>query len=152
MHPSEDLSQYAGHPIRLEYEPARRDGVVYTDWVLFVGERMLYLGQDGRFVRQVLGQGFAAFIHEAFRRAGSPLCRKARGSWGTSTTTCCAPAWPVASSQGLKDRYATEGEDFFEVLQGPRPLVAHRAVTARDGAGPTPALRQHPLFNTDGAP
>jgi predicted regulator of Ras-like GTPase activity (Roadblock/LC7/MglB family) len=70
VHTADDFSRYAGHPIRLEYQQASRDGVIYTDWVLFVDERMLYLGQDGRFVRQVLGQDFAAFIHEAFRRAG----------------------------------------------------------------------------------
>jgi len=100
VHTPEDFSQHAGHPIRLEYEQARRDGVVYTDWVLFVDERMLYLGQDARFVRQVLGQDFAAFIHEAFRRAGittSSQGPRLAGDFDPDLRR--APAWPVASSR-----------------------------------------------------
>ena len=116
-----DLTQYAGHPIRLEYEQASRGGVVYTDWVLFVDERMLYLGMDSMFVRQVLGQDFAAFIHDAFQRARidrQPLSQRLADDFDGDLLRASL-AFGVA--QGLAVRYATEGEDFFEALHGLEP-------------------------------
>ena len=121
MHTPEDFSQYAGHPIRLEYEQASRGGVVYTDWVLFVDERMLYLGQDGRFVRQVLGQNFAAFIHEAFRRAGITTLSLSPRLAGDFDPDLLRASLARGVVQGLSDRYATQGEDFFEALPGLDP-------------------------------
>ena len=121
MHTADDFSRYAGHPIRLEYEQARRDGVVYTDWVLFVDERMLYLGQDGRFVRQVLGQDFAAFIHEAFRRAGITTSSQSPRLAGDFDPDLLRASLARGVVEGLSERYATEGEDFFEALQGLAP-------------------------------
>jgi hypothetical protein len=121
MFTAEDFSQYSGHPIRLEYEQASRGGVVYADWVLFVDERMLYLGQDGGFVSQVLGQDFAAFIHEAFRRAGITTSSRSPHLAGDFDGDLLRASLAYGVVQGLKDRYATEGEDFFEALQGLDP-------------------------------
>lgn len=121
MHTPEDFSQYAGHPIRLEYEQARRDGVVCTDWVLFVDERMLYLGQDARFVRQVLGQDFAAFIQEAFRRAGITTSSSRPRLAGDFDHDLLRASLARGVVHGLSDSYAIEGEDFFEVLRGLDP-------------------------------
>ena len=117
----EDLSQYAGHQIRLEYEQARRDGVALTDWVLFVDERMLYLGQDGRFVRQVLGRDFAAFLHEAFRRAGITTSYQRPHLAGDLDGDLLRASLAHGVVQGLSDGYAARGEDFFEALQGLDP-------------------------------
>jgi hypothetical protein len=116
MHPPEDLSQYAGHQIRLEYEQANRGGVVSTDWVLFVDERMLYLGQDGRFVRQVLGRDFGAFIHDAFRRARITTSSQGARLAGDFDRDLLRASLAFGVVRGLEDCYATEGEDFFEVL------------------------------------
>ena len=121
MHTAEDFSQYAGHPIRLEYEQARRGGVVFTDWVLFVDERMLYLGQDGMFVRQVLGQDFAAFIHEAFHRAGIDTLFPSQRLAGDFDRDLLRASLAYGVVRGLEDRYATEGKDFFEALPGLEP-------------------------------
>ena len=121
MFTAEDFSQYAGHAIRLEYEQASRDGVAYTDWVLFVDERMLYLGQDGRFVSQVLGQDFSAFIHGAFRRAGITELAPSRRLAGDFDPDLLRASLARGVVEGLSQRYATEGEDFFEALQGLDP-------------------------------
>ena len=59
----------------------------YTDWVLFVDERRLYLGNDARLVRQVLDEDFGAFIHKAFRRARIARSSSAPRLVATSTTT-----------------------------------------------------------------
>lgn len=118
---AEDFRQYAGHPIRLEYEQARRGGVVFTDWVLFVDERMLYLGQDGRFVRQVLGQDFGAFIHSAFRRAGIDTLFPSQRLAGDLDRDLLRASLAYGVVRGLEDRYATGGEDFFEALPGLEP-------------------------------
>jgi len=121
MHTAEDFSEYAGHAISLEYEQASRGGVLYTDWVLFVDERMLYLGQDARVVRQVLGQDFGAFICEAFRRAGIATLFPHERHAGEFDRDLLRASLAYGVVQGLRDRYATEGEDFFEVLQGLEP-------------------------------
>jgi hypothetical protein len=121
MHTAEDFSEYAGHAIRLEYEQPRRDGVVYTDWVLFVDERMLYLGQDGRFVRYVLGQDFGAFVREAFLRAGITNASERPHLVGDFDHDLLRASLAYGVVRGLEDNYATEGEDFFEVLHGLKP-------------------------------
>ena len=129
MHTAADFSQYEGHPIRLEYEQASRDGVVYTDWVLFVDERMLYLGQDGRFVRQVLGQDFGAFIHEAFRRAGITTSSQSPRLAGDFAPDLLRASLARGVVEGLSERLRHRGRGLLRGAPGPRPLVAHRAVT-----------------------
>jgi hypothetical protein len=117
----EDFSQYAGHTIRLEYEQVSRGGLACTDWVLFVDEHMLYLGHDAMFVRQVLGQDFAAFIHEAFRRAGIATLPPSERLAGDFDRDLLRASLACGVVQGLNDSYAIEGEDFFEVLHGLDP-------------------------------
>jgi hypothetical protein len=121
MYTAEDFSQYAGHRIRLEYEQASRGGVVYTDWVLFVDERMLYLGQDGRFVSQVLGQDFAAFIHGAFQRAGIDQLAPSRRLAGDLDRDLLRASLAHGIVQKLEGVYSDQGEDFFEALPGLEP-------------------------------
>ena len=121
MYTAEDFSQYAGHPIRLEYEQASRGGVVYTDWVLFVDERMLYVGEDGMFVRQVLGQDFAAFIHEAFHRAGIVTSPPSLPLAGDLDRGLLRASLAYGVVRGLEDGYAAEGNDFFGALPGFEP-------------------------------
>jgi hypothetical protein len=82
---------------------------------------MLYLGQDGRFVRQVLGQDFAAFIHEAFRRARIDKQSPSQRLAGDFDGDLLRASLAYGVVQGLEDRYATEGNDFFEVLPGLEP-------------------------------
>jgi hypothetical protein len=118
---AEDFSEYGGHPIRLEYEHASRGGVVYTDWVLFVDEYMLYLGQDALFVRQVLGQDFAAFIHAAFQRAGIDKVAPSRRLLGDFDGDLLRASLAQGIVQGLDHAYSARGEDFFEALQGLDP-------------------------------
>ena len=115
---AEDFGKYAGHRIRLEYEQIRRDGLSCTDWVLFVDERMLYLGVDSKFVRQVLGQDFAAFIHEAFRRARIDKRSPSQRLAGDFDGDLLRASLAYGVVQGLEDKYATEGEDFFEAILG----------------------------------
>ena len=117
----EDFSRYAGHSIRLEYEQAIRGGVVYTDWVLFVDEHMLYLGVDSMFVRQVLGQDFAAFIHDAFRRARIDRQALSQRLAGDVDCDLVRASLALGVVQGLAVRYATGDEDFFEALHGLEP-------------------------------
>jgi hypothetical protein len=121
MYTAEDFSLYAGHAIRLEYEQAHRDGVVYTDWVLFVDERMLYLGQDAMFVRRALGQDFAAFIHSAFRRAGIDALPPGQRLAGDFDRSLLRASLAYGIVQGLAGMYADLGQDFFEALPGLEP-------------------------------
>jgi len=117
----EDFGKYAGHRIRLEYEQVSRDGLSCTDWVLFVDERMLYLGVDSMFVRQVLEQDFAAFIHEAFRRARIDKQSPSQRLAGDFDGDLLRASLAYGVVQGLEDRYATKGNDFFEALPGLEP-------------------------------
>jgi hypothetical protein len=121
MYTADDLSQYAGHPIRLEYEQVSGGGVVRTDWVLFVDERMLYLGHDGMFVAQVLGQDFAAFIHAAFQRAGIDELPPERLLAADFDGDLLRASLAYGAVQGLEARYAAEGDDFFAVLADLEP-------------------------------
>jgi len=118
---AEDFGKYAGHRIRLEYEQVRRDGLSCTDWVLFVDERMLYLGVDSKFVRQVLGQDFAAFIHEAFRRARIDKQSPSQRLAGDFDGDLLRASLAYGVVRGLEDKYATEGGNFFEAIHGLEP-------------------------------
>jgi hypothetical protein len=121
MHTAEDFGHCAGHPIRLEYEQVSRGGFVCTDWVLFVDERMLYLGRDDPFVRQVLGRDFAAFIHEAFRRAGIEELSPGDTLAGDLDRELLRASLAYGVVRGLEGRYAARCEDFFESLPGLKP-------------------------------
>lgn len=93
----------------------------YTDWVLFVDECMLYLGQDARFVRQVLGQDFAASIHEAFKWAALEALPPGPKLEGDFDGDLLRASLAYGVVLGLRDRYARHGEDFFETLPGLEP-------------------------------
>jgi hypothetical protein len=112
-----DLSTYGDHKIALEYETIDLGGFAYTNWLLFVDDRLFYLGQDAKFVARVLGVDFAQFLHTAFRRAGitteaGPLLA---GDFDRDALRASL-AWGIVDV--LVSSYDDRGEDFFEALQG----------------------------------
>jgi hypothetical protein len=111
------LSLYGDHSISLEYEPVNMGGYAYTNWLLFVDGHTFYLGQDAKFVRRVLGQDFAQFLHEAFERADidAPIEDKLAGNFDRDLLRASLAAGIV---RGLDDIYSDQGEDFFEALDG----------------------------------
>jgi hypothetical protein len=111
------LSLYGDHSISLEYEQINMGGYAYTNWVLFVDGHLFALGQDAKFVRRVLGQDFAQFLHEAFERADidAPIEAKLAGDFDRDLLRASLAAGIV---RGLDDIYSDQGEDFFEALDG----------------------------------
>jgi hypothetical protein len=113
----ENLGEYRGHRVTLDWREGGIEElrIAWTDWLLSIDEQTFYLGQDSRFVEDVLDCDFAAFVAEAHRRAdlivpvGSPA--------GTDYDHELLKATLAAGVlDGLEALYRERGEEFLEVV------------------------------------
>ena len=67
----ENLGEYRGHRVTLDWREGGIEElrIAWTDWLLSIDEQTFYLGQDTRFVEDVLDCDFADFVAAAHRRA-----------------------------------------------------------------------------------
>ena len=113
----ENLGEYRGHRVTLDWREGGIEElrIAWTDWLFSIDEQTFYLGQDSRFVEDVLDCDFVAFVAEAHRRAdlivpvGSPA--------GTDYDYELLKATLAAGVRdGLEALYRERGEEFLEVV------------------------------------
>jgi hypothetical protein len=113
----ENLGEYRGHRVTLDWREGGIEElrIAWTDWLLCIDEQTFYLGQDTRFVEDVLDCDYADFVAAAHRRADLivPLGSPAGTDYDDELLKATLAAGVLDALEAL---YRERGEEFLEVV------------------------------------